>query len=275
MKNLIRLSILLIIVGLSTYFTACKKDAKDLENSYMDFMTGEYGLWVGENDLRYIANLAPGTLSGNSVSINYSSQADPTGYTIDAAYYNTTLEYGRDVYNIQKIDRSFDLAASTNAEDGCLAVNPGGDVVTIDIGNGAFVETINFEGKHDPLLVADVTIGGNGYIMGNIIYYNEDADRPEIKIYSETDPSGVLTMPNDDLGDDGYYHSDSTSSHHYFGSTMYSLVMVYEPDNAPGFDNEVEVDFDAGTLYVEIEGKTYSVPIEGETIYQTIMEPVN
>ncbi|MDD2200662.1 MAG: hypothetical protein PHE08_13125, partial [Bacteroidales bacterium] len=92
MKKFERLFVLVLLVSV-TIFSSCKKDPIDLENSYMDIIYGsDEGLWVGDNDLRYVANLAPETLSGETVTINYSSQADPDGITIESGYYNTTLD---------------------------------------------------------------------------------------------------------------------------------------------------------------------------------------
>lgn len=275
MKNFTKISALAVLLAAFVLiFSSWKKDPVELENSYMDFIVSEHGVWAGENDIRYVANLKPETLSGEDVTITYSSEADPEGFSVETGYYNTTLEYGRDMYNIQKIDRSFYAAASTDADGSCLKVNPEGDVITIDIGNGAFTETIDYEKPQEPLMVASITIGGNGYITGDVYYYNEEGDRPEISMYSESDQTAITTMPNSDLGDNGYRASDPSAGTD-FGYTIYSVTLVYEPENAPGWDNEVNVNFESDTFYVSIEGNTFSVPVEGETIYKTIMTPVS
>jgi hypothetical protein len=268
-------SVMVLLIGLIIAFSGCKKDSIDLENSYMEEITGEKGLWVEENDLRYVIRLSPGTLSGGETTIKFTSEADPEGFTIDAVYYNTTMDYGRDVYNIQKIDRSIDVAAYTDADKEVLQVNPAGDVVTIDVGDGAFTETVTFEGKQEKLLVANITIGGNGYISGSVKYYNETGERPEITMYSESDPTDVVTGPNSDMGENGYRASDPEVSEH-FGHTHYSVVLLYEPENDPNWDNQVEVNYDSDTFYVELGGKTYSMPINGEQrYYQEILTPVS
>jgi hypothetical protein len=267
--------VITVLAGFLIAFSGCKKDPIDLENSYMDIITGSQGLWVGEYDLRYVANMSPGTLSGGETTIKYTSQADPDGFTIESVYYNTTMDYGRDVYNIQQIDRSIDVAAYTDADDHVLKVNPAGDVVTIDIGDGALVETVDFEGKQEKLLVADITIGGNGFISGNIKYYNETAERPEISMYSESNQTPVVTGPHPDMGDNGYRASNPETSEE-FGHTHYSVVLLYEPENDPGYSNQVEVDYDSDTFYVELDGVTYSMPINGEPrYYKVVLTPDN
>jgi len=272
MKNLIKLSFSFIVFAV--IFSSCKKDAVDLENSYMDIIVSEDGLWAGDNNLRYVAYLEPGSISGETVTIKYSSEADPEGYSFEAAYYNTTLESGRDVYNIQKIDRYFEVATETIADDGILKVNPDGDNVTITIGNNIFSETVEFEKKHDPLLVADIGTHGGDYMTGDIIYYNETAERPGIKLYSDSDDTKVHAVPDSDLWDNGYYAADP-SVNNYFGRTHYPITIVFDPAEAPGFKNEVKINEESDIIYVDIEGKTYSIKFEGEALYKEIMDKEN
>ncbi|MDA3912087.1 MAG: hypothetical protein PF448_12100 [Bacteroidales bacterium] len=270
-----KLSVVIVIfAGFLIAFSGCKKDPVDLENSYMDVITGTQGLWIGENDLRYVANMSPGTLSGDGeTTIKYSSEADPEGFTIESAYYASTITSGQDVYNIHTIDRTIDVAAYTDADDAVLKVNPAGDVVTIDIGDGAFVETVDFEGKQENLLVARISIGGTGYISGSVKYYNETEERPEITMYSESDQTAIVTGPDLAMGEDGYRASGADVSEH-FGHTQYSVVLLYDQEENPGWDNQVRVNYDSDTFYVELDGKTYSMPINGESsYYQIIMTP--
>mgnify|MGYP001030496911 FL=1 len=273
MKKFERLFVLVLLVSV-TIFSSCKKDPIDLENSYMDIIYGsDEGLWVGDNDLRYVANLAPETLSGETVTINYSSQADPDGITIESGYYNTTLDWGRDVYNIQKIDRSFETAAFTDEEKGFLKVNPAGDEITITIGDNKFVETVEFEGKHEQLVVANFSISGEDCWIGDVKYYNEEGVKPEIKIYSESHPTPITVNPDPDLGDDGYRPADPELSEP-FGHTIYSVVLTYG-SNSSGWANEVFVNSESDTFYVELGGQTFSMTYDGERMYKKIMAPVN
>lgn len=268
MKNLFKTFIALIL--LLTILPSCKKDAVDLSNSYVEFITSEAGLWAGENDVRMVANLTPGSITGDKVPITISSEANPNGVTFDAAYYKTTLESGRDVYNIQQIDYTFKVGAFNNEDKRTLKVNPNGDKVTVKIGDNILTESISFIKPFELLIVANITISGNGYITGNINYYNETGLRPTIKLYSASNSTAVYADPNPDLGDNGYY-APNPDLNDYFGYTTYSTTLVYEEENAPGFSNQVFVDFESDVLFVEINGKKYSVPIEGETIYKTIM----
>ncbi len=271
MKPVIKIFVLLFSV--SILMSACKKDEKDLENSYISFISSENGLWAVDNDLRYIANLKPGSISGAKATVTFTSQADPEGFSVEIGYYNTTIESGRDVYKVQQIDGRFKVGASTDADEMFLKVNPDGDVVTVTVGENVISKTISFEKKYDPLMVADITISGTGYISGEIEYYNETADRPEISMYSGTDPTLVTTAPWADIGDNGYIASDVTTNDP-FGRTMYSVSLVYDADQAPAnLTNAVMVNFDDDVLAVVIGDKTFSVPVQGETIYKTIMSP--
>jgi hypothetical protein len=273
MKNFEKLFVLLLL-GAVTILSSCKKDPIDLENSYMDIIYGsDNGLWAGDNDIRYVANLAPETLSGGTVNITYSSQADPVGFTIESVYWNTTMDWGRDVYNIQKIDRSFKTAAFTDADNAFLKVNPEGDEITITIGDDKLVETVDFEGKHEKLIVANFTRGGQDCWLGNVKYYNEDGEKPEIKLYSESHPNPITVNADPDLGENGYRPSDPEVSEP-FGYAVYSGVLTYSSESS-GWDNEVFVNSESDTFYVEIEGQTFSMVYDGESMYQKIMAPVN
>lgn len=270
MKHVIKLFSALLILAI--ILPACKKDTVDLKNSYMDIVLSEEGLWAVDNDIRYVANLAPGTLTGEKVTITYTSEADPEGISIEAAYRNTELTFGRDVYRVQQIDRNFYVATETNADEYRLKVNPEGDKVTITIGDNLLTETVDFNKKYDPLIVSNFTISAKGCINGDIKYYNQDGDRPQIKLYSASNSSPITVSPNSDLGDNGFYPSDIAVLQD-FGYTIYSASLVYDPENAPNYSNQVMINFESDILYVEIEGKTYSTPIAGEKIYQTIMAP--
>lgn len=271
MKNLIKT--IVVLFALSAILTACKKDAVDLKNSYMNIIVSENGLWAFDNDIRYVANLKPGTLTGDKVTITYTSEADPQGISIESSYLNTELTSGRDVYNIQKIDRSFYVAVETNADKGRLKVNPDGDNVTITIGDNAFSETVKFEKKYNPLVVANTPISGVGCLYGDIHYYNETEERPEIKIYSKTSSSPIKVMPNADLGENGY-RAANVETGDDFSYTTYKMTLVYDREKYQGTgSNEIDINLDSDIIYVEIEGVKFSVPIEGEKIYQTIMSP--
>ena len=270
MKNLLKLSLTLIV--LTVVFSACKKDAQDLENSYMNIITSEDGLWAAENDIRYVANLSPGTLTGEKVTVTYTSEADPTGISVEASYWNDELTSGRDVYKVQQIDRSFYVAAETNIEKNRLKVNPDGDKVTITIGDNLFTETVDFKKKYEPLIVADITQGVTGGIHGHIYYYNETGERPDITMYSESDPTLVTVSADDELYDNGFRPTDVESGYD-FGRTYYPVTLVTNHEEALGYDYEVNVNYESDTFYVKIGDKTYSVPVEGETLYLTIMSP--
>lgn len=274
MKNLLRISVLLLIAS-AIVLASCKKDPIDLENSYMDIIyENGNGLWICDNTLRYVANLSPNSLTGDKVNITYTSEADPIGFTIESAYSNTILEWGRDEYNIQKIDRTVKMATFTDADKGFLKVNPAGDNVTIKIGDNVLNETIEFEGKQETLVVANFGIAGNGYWHGDIYLYNEDGVRPEIKIYSQSNTNQVTLTPNSDLGDNGYRAADPNTSEP-FGYTIYSVNLVYDAETGTGYGNEILVNADSDIFYVVIDGKTYSHQYNGERIYREIMTEVN
>lgn len=273
MKNLAKLKVLLLIV-MAIIFNSCKKDPIDLENSYMDIIYEHgNGLWVCDNTLRYVANLSPNTLTGEKVNITYTSEADTVGFTIESVYYNTILDWGRDQYNIQRIDRSFEMASFTDADKGFLKVNPAGDKVTIKIGD-AFSEIVNFEGKQETLVVANFGIRGNGLFHGEIKLYNESGVRPEIKVYSQSHTDQVTLNPDSDLGDNGYRAADPSTSE-AFGYTIYSLNLVYDPASGSGYGDGIIVNEDSDTFYAIINGKTYSHQYDGERIYNSIMTPIN
>lgn len=274
MKKLETILILLFVTSLMV-FNSCKKDPKDLENSYMDIIIdSDNGLSVIENNLRYVANLSPNTLSGEKVNINYSSQADPVGYTIESGYANTILDWGNDEYNIQRIDRSFDAAAFTNADKGFLKVNPAGDKITIKIGDNAFTETVDFKRKYNKAIVISTSISGQGYLMGEIKYYNEEELRPEIKMYSTSHPDEITTTPHSEYGDNGYRASDPSVSE-AFGYSIYTINLVYDEASSNATGNNVLVNNDSDTIFVIIDGETYSVTYQGEKLYKELMTPVN
>lgn len=271
MKHLIKTFI--VLFGLAAILPACKKDSVDLENSYMDLIIDEDGVWAAENEVRYVANLTPGSLSGDKVTVTYTSGADPEGFSVEAAYWSNELTFGRDVYNVQQIDRNFYASTETNAEEERLKVNPEGDKITITIGDNVFSETVDFVKKHDPLMVADITQGVSGGLAGDIQYYNETGERPTITAYTDSDPTPVTLTPNSDLGDNGYFASDLDVLRD-FGYTVYSISLIFRPDEASGWDYEVNTNKESDVLYVEIGDKTYSMPIDGEDrYYKIIMSP--
>jgi hypothetical protein len=273
MKHLIRTFI--VVFGLAAVLPACKKDAVDLENSYMDLLLDdEDGVVTAvHNEIRYVANLAPASLSDGKVTVTYTSEADPEGLSKELNYWNNELTYGRDVYNVQQLDYNFYVAAQTSAEENWLKVNPEGDKITITIGDNVFSETVDFKKKHDPLIVANITQGLSGGLGGDFYYYNETGDRPDIKIYSDTDSSPITASPDDQLGDNGYYASDLVSGHE-FGYTIYPVSLITDPEADTNWTNEVDVNAESDVLYVEINGKTFSMPINGEDrYYQITMTP--
>lgn len=267
MKNYLKIGI--VFLAVSTLFTACKKDSVDLEDSYMDLIVSEEGVWAAENEIRYVANLSPGSLSGDKVTVTYTSEADPEGFSVEAAYWNDELTFGRDVYKVQKIDRNFYASTQTNAEEERLKVNPDGDKITITIGDNVFSETVDFVKQYDPLLVADITQGVSGGLGGDIQYYNENGERPAITAYTDSNPTPVTLTPNSDLGDDGYLESDLEILRD-FGYTSYSISLIFRPDEASGWDYEVNANKESDVLYIEIGDKTYSMPIDGEDRYYKI-----
>lgn len=272
MKKFFKLS--LILIGLSVVFSACKKDPVDLENSYMDITED---CWVGDNYYQFTANLAPGTITeGEKVTVTYTSEADPVGITAELPYYNTTLDWGNDVYNIQKVSGTFYAAAFSNEDDYRLKVNPAGDDITITIGDNLYQETVAFDGKYDPLIVCKIFISGAGYITGSVKYYNETADRPQIEMSSNTQTTPITVNADSELGDNGYYASGETED---FGYTAYDATLVYDENDPdyPGFpeDEIVMVNLESGTFYVKIDDILYSAPLEGETLSNVLMTPVN
>jgi hypothetical protein len=271
MKNLIKTSF--ILLAMAAVFSACKKDPVDLENSYMTMIVSEDGVTAVENEVRYVANLSPGTLSGGEVTVTYSSGADPEGFSLEASYWSNELTFGRDVYNVQQIDRNFYVATETNADEKRLKVNPDGDKITITIGDNVFSETVDFVKKYDPLLVASITQGVSGGLHGKIYYYNETGERPTITAYSDSDPTPVSLTPLSDVGDNGYYASDAESGDD-FGRTVYSISLIFDAEESSGYDYEVNVNHESDVLYVEIGDKTYSMPIENDDrFYQITMSP--
>ncbi len=249
-----------MLFAIAAVFSACKKDPVDLENSYMDLLVSEEGVTAVENEVRYVANLSPGSLSGEKVTVTYTSEADPEGISFEAAYWSDELTFGRDIYNVQQIDRNFYVATETSADEKRLKVNPDGDKITITIGENVLSETVDFEKKYDPLLVASIGQGISGGLNGKINYYNETGERPTIKAYSESDPTPVSLTPDSDLGDKGYYASDIEIGRD-FGRTVYPISLISDPANAPGYDYQVNVDEESDVLYVEIGDKTYSMEL--------------
>lgn len=267
MKHLIKTVI--VLLALAAVLPACKKDPVNLKNSYMDMLISSDGVTAVENEVRYVANLTPGTLSGGEVTITYSSEADPEGISLEASYWNDEITSGRDVYKVQKIDRNFYAATETNADKKRLKVNPDGDKITITIGDNVLTETVNFVKKYDPLLVANISQGVNGGLSGDINYYNETGERPTITAYSDSDPTRVTLTPHPDLGDNGYYASDIEGGRD-FGYTVYSISLIFDPEEASGYDYEVDVNHESDVLHVEIDDKTFSMPIEGEARFSHI-----
>ncbi len=265
---------ILVLLAIVAFLPSCKKDPVDLENSYMDIiMPSDNGVWHPANDIRYVANLTPGTLTGDKVTVTYSSEADPEGFSVESSYWNNELTFGRDVYKVQQIDRNFYVAAETNAEEKRLKVNPDGDKVTITIGDNILTETVDFVKPYDPLLVATITQGVSGGLAGNINYYNETGQRPTITAYSDSDPTRVTLTPHPDLGDNGYYASDIEGGHD-FGRTVYSISLIFDPSEAAGWDYEVNVNEESDILYLEMDGETFSMAISGEDrYYQIPMSP--
>lgn len=281
MKHLIRTFI--VLFALAAVLPACKKDAVDLENSYMEIYSDndDGNITSVENELSYLVNLSPGTLSGGVVTVTYSSEADPEGFSIEAKYYDTEFEYGRDVYNVQQISYyNFYAAAETNADEKRLKVNPEGDKITITVGDNVLSETIDFDNKYYPTMVANFGQGlsievegqdeNESGLGGEIMFYNETGERPDIVVYSESDPTRKTISPNADLYDNGYQASDVETKED-FGRTYYSLALVFEPQNPDIWPNDIIVNSESDIIYVEIDGKTFSVAYEGESIYQTIM----
>jgi hypothetical protein len=273
MKHLIK--VFIILFAAAAVLPACKKDAVDLENSYMDLLLDDEDgvLTAVNNEIRYVANLSPGSLSGDKVAVTYTSGADPEGYSKELNYWNDELTSGRDVYNVQKLDYNFYVAAETNIEKKRLKVNPDGDKVTITIGDNVFSETVDFKKKYNPLMVADITQGVSGGLYGDINLYNETGERPTIKAYTESSQTPISLTPNSDLGDNGYYESDVEGSHD-FGRTVYPISLIFRPDEASGYDYEINANKESDILFVEIGDKTYSMPIDGEDrYYQITMSP--
>jgi len=281
MKHLIK--VFIILFAAAAVLPACKKDAVDLENSYMDLILDDEDgvLTAVNNEIRYVANLSPGSLSGDKVTVTYTSGADPEGYSKELNYWNNELTFGRDVYNVQQLDYNFYVAAETNIEKNRLKVNPDGDKVTITIGDNVFSETVDFKKKYNPLMVANfgqgISIDVEGQdenesgLGGEIKYYNETGERPDIVVYSDSDPTPKTFSPSSDRGDNGYYESNAEEQYHNFGYTHYTVRLVFEPQNPDIWTESIITNSETDVIYVEIDGKTFSVAYEGETIFQTIM----
>ncbi len=272
MKNLFKISIALFAIF--SVFTSCKKDTLDLEESVINHkINGSDKAWAEDYDISFWAYLVPGTISEDKVDIKVTSEADPEGFIIEGTVSDYVYEGDDAKYNTQSVANHFDAAAITDADKKWIKVNPDGDVITVTIGDNIITETIEFTKPQDPLLVSNISISGDGYISGDVRYYNEDTDLTNVQMYSNTQETPITVDPYTEISDDGYAETSVDLGRH-FGYTIYNVVLVYRPEDAPGFENEIVVDSVSDNLYVIIDDQTFSVPFENkEQILGEIMTP--
>lgn len=137
-------------------------------------------------------------------------------------------------------------------------MNPDGDKVTVKVEDDIFEDYISFKKPVDPLIVPGYYTAGTNWVYWHIDYYNEDGDKPNIKVYTKSHPTKVTISPISDLGDNGYVAADPESKgHNFFGRTTYPLTLATEKT---GDQNEVLTDGEGDIIYLEMTGETFSIP---------------
>jgi hypothetical protein len=137
-------SILMATLVLVAIFSSCKKEEQSIETPILELSnsnTSLTALYPGFEGLQYDIQVAPEDVIDGKITINITTDADPTGFELELT--TTSGEYvdGKIKYQYSRAFGEIKIGNHTDATAKRIKVDPSGDEVVITVGNNIITKS--------------------------------------------------------------------------------------------------------------------------------------
>lgn len=185
----------IFIIAIVAVLASCR-DKKVYDRPVVEYGIEASGDYYEANlyhpDFRCTADYPPSTAPAMA-EFKITSDADPTGFIVEAPLYQSEYYYNGDTYRELSAELNVYAALQTIPEKNYIAINPDGDYIRVNFDNGSQVISIPANGKR----ATGITYwqAGNSLSEATIFMYDyffEASSNPVVHVFSDYDPQGFL-----------------------------------------------------------------------------------